>query len=270
MAIAIIHSRQPANKYVGGSNENEQMYSLQCQAVRILRERYGMNVLAPDNSDYNRDGNITYADNVAWLRANRGLIQHVYSFHSNAAGDSMILFNERARSAAQYYRKSLNEGNIMPFGDEWTLFDRSVSELTALAVPSILFEFGRHDRADYAQWLRDAIRDGRLATWIADKIRVHHGIETDNPVKPAPIPTEPEMLRNGVGTKDAPNVRVRNLQSGLRRKFPLYAKALQIDGVYGERTERAVREFQRRSGLKIDGIVGARTRAELRKHGIFA
>jgi uncharacterized protein (TIGR02594 family) len=38
---------------------------------------------------------------------------------------------------------------------------------------------------------------------------------------------------------------------------------LPLSGRFRERTDAAVREFQRRSGLRVDGIVGARTRAAL-------
>ncbi|MCT8139103.1 N-acetylmuramoyl-L-alanine amidase [Anaerobacillus sp. CMMVII] len=34
---------------------------------------------------------------------------------------------------------------------------------------------------------------------------------------------------------------------------------VQVDGIYGPNTERAVRDFQRRSGIRIDGIVGQQT-----------
>lgn len=37
----------------------------------------------------------------------------------------------------------------------------------------------------------------------------------------------------------------------------------QIDGVYGKKTERAVKRFQRSCGLKVDGIVGPKTRFAL-------
>jgi len=37
----------------------------------------------------------------------------------------------------------------------------------------------------------------------------------------------------------------------------------QIDGVYGKKTERAVRRFQKANGLKADGIAGKRTFAAL-------
>lgn len=60
---------------------------------------------------------------------------------------------------------------------------------------------------------------------------------------------------------------VRRLQRGLNKSFPAYSK-LRVDGIYGPATERAVREFQRRSGLSVDGVVGRNTRKELGKYGI--
>lgn len=61
--------------------------------------------------------------------------------------------------------------------------------------------------------------------------------------------------------------RVRALQSGLNKVFPIYSD-LKVDGDFGTATERVVKEFQRRSGLDDDGIVGRKTIAELKKYGI--
>lgn len=67
-----------------------------------------------------------------------------------------------------------------------------------------------------------------------------------------------ELLRRG-----SRGPRVAALQTRLRTGYPLYAKDLQSDGVFGARTEAAVREFQRRAGLTVDGVAGPVTLARL-------
>jgi hypothetical protein len=55
------------------------------------------------------------------------------------------------------------------------------------------------------------------------------------------------------------NKHVLALQTRLRNVYPLYASKLVLDGIFGPATEKAVREFQRRSKIAVDGIVGPRT-----------
>jgi len=67
------------------------------------------------------------------------------------------------------------------------------------------------------------------------------------------------VLRTGLRS-----VRVHALQVGInrwlrRQQMPL----LKIDGIFGPRTEAAVRTFQRDQGLEVDGIVGLRTWKQL-------
>ena len=56
--------------------------------------------------------------------------------------------------------------------------------------------------------------------------------------------------------RGAAGIRVEQLQARLRE---LGYTAMPVDGSFGERTEDAVRRFQRASGLKEDGIAGIRT-----------
>lgn len=69
------------------------------------------------------------------------------------------------------------------------------------------------------------------------------------PPRPAP-PTGRATLREGSRGPD-----VSFLQRHMNHVYPLYSK-LQVDGIFGPKTARVIREFQRRSGITADGIVG--------------
>ncbi len=93
---------------------------------------------------------------------------------------------------------------------------------------------------------------------LAEKIR-------KGPRKEAsPVVTRVQDLQRG-----SKGNAVKKLQTGMNRVFPAYANTpLSTDGVFGPATEGAVKEFQRRTGLKPDGVVGKKTRQLLARYGV--
>ncbi len=80
--------------------------------------------------------------------------------------------------------------------------------------------------------------------------------------------TTQNLLGNaGVLQVGSTGPRVRALQIGLNRFFPLYSQ-LVITGVFDAPTDKVVKEFQRRTGLLRDGVVGSNTRNTLATFGI--
>ena len=69
-----------------------------------------------------------------------------------------------------------------------------------------------------------------------------------------PFSVPKTTLRRGASGND-----VKWLQYELNRR----GFKLSIDGIFGPKTEAAVKEYQKKQGLVVDGIVGARTRGEL-------
>ena len=76
--------------------------------------------------------------------------------------------------------------------------------------------------------------------------------------------------------KGSKGARVEKLQAALMAVFPLYASGIgskahpnRPDGSFGTKTDRAVREFQRRAGIDVDGKVGPQTTRRLQDFGIY-
>jgi hypothetical protein len=89
------------------------------------------------------------------------------------------------------------------------------------------------------------------------------GLVKDKPAKkPTATTSQLPVLKDGSAGNG-----VKKVQRGLNEKFPAYAD-LKVDGKFGPATEKSVKEFQRRSGLKADGVVGKKTYAELKKYGV--
>jgi peptidoglycan hydrolase-like protein with peptidoglycan-binding domain len=87
---------------------------------------------------------------------------------------------------------------------------------------------------------------------------------TPDPVPPAPsgfLPAKGYWCR---GDKDP---RIAQEASFMRKTFPAYTPAAALGPVYGQNLEKAVKEFQRRTGLKADGMTGPITYEKMRQYG---
>lgn len=63
----------------------------------------------------------------------------------------------------------------------------------------------------------------------------------------------------------SPNVG--KIASFMYKSFPAYTKKEALGNIYGSNLVKAVKEFQKRSGLKVDGYFGEKTLKALEKHG---
>lgn len=203
--LALIYSRQPGNPYTGGSNENAEMYKLAAGLAPLLRAA-GVDVEMPDNTDFDRSGTLTYADNVAWVKARHRdrPFDRLISLHSNAMGNACILYGTSSTShaLAKAMRRELDAARILPYGDTWELNERKVAEVADTPPPAVLLEVGQHDRADYADWLRRGIADGSYARALAGPILRALGIPT--PTTPTTTTTMEEDMPTPADLLNAP------------------------------------------------------------------
>ena len=79
--------------------------------------------------------------------------------------------------------------------------------------------------------------------------------------------TESFLPSRGYFMKGDVSANVGKIASFMRNTFPAYTSEKALGNTYGDYLIKAVKEFQKRSGLKVDGLFGKLTLAELKKHG---
>ena len=261
MRLGIIASQQFSNHYTGqGTTEGAQMRKV----IEQLGDRWksrGIDVSVGPDFDFNKDGTRSHKDNVRWENS-VGPFDLLLSFHSNAAGDSMVLWGTSTKSANYGKRimDALNADNPFP-GDAFTYYPRKVAELVDTKSPAVLLELSRHDWAVQAADLVRRIADGSLSAHL-DRV-LSRALGLPAPTEKGNIVTDiyayPGVILgrypNGKGTRVDRHPAVFTLQTML---------GVRQDGVFGPATETAVKEFQRAHGLTPDdGIVGRDTWAKL-------
>lgn len=186
MRIGLIASQQYSNPYKGQkTSEGAQMRKVIEQIHNLWKARGIDSVLGPD-FDFNKDGTRSFKDNVRWENAN-GPFDLLLSFHSNAAGDSMVLWGPSTTSEkyGRFILNALNFDNPFP-GDQWTYFNRKVSEVGDTKSPAVLIELSRHDTQTHAAELVRRIADGSLAAHLDRVLSRALGLPlpTATPVQP--------------------------------------------------------------------------------------
>lgn len=288
-------SKQQFNQYAGGPSgiDDSEAAWLQKLAEGTAKELspFIETHVAPFG-DINKSGKIDFNDNVAWandkikqLRAQGKRVILWDTMHSNAMGDSMVLSGQGSASITlrKLFIEEFNRNNIMPFGDVWTPNDRLVSEMAKVDAPSILTEFGQHDRVDYAQWLRENITNGTLAKWNAQRILNVLNIKTGEPlVSTTPLPTPAPVPKPSPAPASNPHTPLqvdglwgsattRALQYTLRNKYNAWGigAPLVVDGVVGKNTYRALQRVlnqEIKAGLTEDGLFGPQTKRALQRY----
>lgn len=93
-----------------------------------------------------------------------------------------------------------------------------------------------------------------------------------NQIKPLELHTEYNKLRRSFYNSIAKGNQKQFLKSWLSRLHPYnemkmiqYKLGLVADGIYGDKTKEAIKEFQTKNGLKVDGIPGKNTLEALYK-----
>ena len=79
--------------------------------------------------------------------------------------------------------------------------------------------------------------------------------------------TESFLPSRGYFKKGDVSANVGKIASFMRKMFPSYTSEKALGNTYGDNLIKAVKEFQKRSGLESDGYFGKLTLAELKKHG---
>ena len=285
-------SKQPFNQYAGGPSgiDDSEMAWLQKLAEGTAKELSPyIEVHVAPIGDINKGGTTDFNDNVTWanakikeLRARGKRVLLWNTMHSNAMGDSMVLSGQSTSSLTlrKLLIEELNSNNMMPYGDIFTPYDRLVSEMAKVDAPSLLTEFGQHDRVDYAEWLRAHISDVTLAKWYAKRLLNILNIRTGDPLvapvpAPTPTPAPAPAYRNAYTPLTVDGLwgqrTTRALQHALRHKYNAWGMGapLVIDGVVGKNTYRALQRVlnqETKAGLAEDGIFGPATKKALQRY----
>ncbi len=85
--------------------------------------------------------------------------------------------------------------------------------------------------------------------------------------KPEPQPSTSFFGSKGYFSLGDTHINIGKIASFMYKTFPAYTNKKALGNYYGNYIYSAIKEFQKRTGLKVDGCVGPLTLAKLKKYG---
>lgn len=132
---------------------------------------------------------------------------------------------------------------------------------------AFLMEYGFHTNALECAFLNDDTNLRTVANVTAKTIADYFGYEKKtSTAKPKPT-TDNFFPARGYFKKGDTSENIGKIASFMRKYFPSYTSEKALGNYYGDNLVKAVREFQRRTGLTPDGFIGPLTLAKLEKYG---
>jgi len=216
------------------------------EELRKQCDKHGLRIGFSDAVRNREEQNRLYAQGRTTPGSIVTYVQYPNSQHNWGIAVDFFIFvkDKNGKDVASYEINTMNQVGMIAqniglgWGGNWRPIDRPHLYLPNWgSTPGLLIrEFGSPDKF--------------FASWSEKETQSNVVVPKEN-IKPT-VP----ILRIGATGDD-----VKALQANLNR----HGAKLKVDGVFGQLTDRAVRDFQSRRGLVVDGSVGALTQAELRK-----
>jgi N-acetylmuramoyl-L-alanine amidase CwlA len=101
-----------------------------------------------------------------------------------------------------------------------------------------------------------------VAEWNEFKAKIKSILKAKEQPKPDDF-----LPARGYFKKGDTSTKISKIATFMRKMFPTYTPALALGPYFGKNLEKAVKEFQKRTGLKADGNIGPLTLAKLKEFG---
>lgn len=198
---------------------------------------------------------------VAWHCGTKGKYYHSKCRNDNSIGIEMCC------TAGNYRISDKTVGNAAFLG-------ASLCELLNIKADEVDTYCLRHYDVTHkncpAQMVTDANEWKSLKTAIKTILRAKEKKADATTAKPTTSTTTTKasfLPARGYFKKGDNSANVGKIASFMRKAFPAYTPAAALGNYYGDNLIKAVKEFQKRSGLEPDGYFGKLTLAALKKHG---